>query len=1032
VKARSLGAIPWAPPPTDASPAVRKLAEDLRAATSGEIRFDAGTRAVYSTDASNYRQLPIGVVVPATVDDVVASVEVCRAHRVPVLSRGGGTSLAGQCCNAAVVIDHSKHLRRIVELDAEGRTARVQAGTVLDRIRNRGKMLHPALTFGPDPSTHDHCTIGGMIGNNACGNHAIMAEFYGPGPRMEHNVREMEVLTYDGLRLRVGPTTERELDAIIRVGGRRGEIYGSLRDLRDRYADLIRNRFPQIPRRVSGYSLDALLPENGFNVSRALVGTESTCVTVLEASLEMIPDFPHRSLLLLGFEDLYAATYPVPMYREHRPIALEGWDDDLIEDNRRLGVHTEEMKMLPAGSGWIMAEFGGYSLHEADGRAQALLDQARGEKGFVEGKLVDDPVLEEALWSIRESGLGATAFVPGERDGLPGWEDSAVPPEHVSAYLRDLCNLFEKYGYQGSLYGHFGQGCVHSSISFDLVTPGGLRAFRSFVDESSDLVLAHGGSFSGEHGDGQARGELLVKMYGSELMEAFREFKSIWDPDWMMNPGKLIDARPITSDLKLGPSYSPKPVEVHFAYPEDHGSFAHAAFRCQGIGKCRRTESGTMCPSYMVTREETHTTRGRARVLFEMMNGAEIDLWRSEEVHEALDLCLSCKGCKGDCPVGVDMATYKAEVLSHYYEGRVRPRVAYAMGLIHWWSQLASKAPHVANFVTHAPGLSSLVKRAGGIAPQREAPWFADETFKAWFRRRPERTGDRPTVILWPDTFTDHFHPDIGKAHVEILEAAGYRVKVPQPSLCCGRPLYDYGMLDLAKRLWRRVLDSLQADIRAGVPLVGMEPSCLAAFRDELPNLFPEDEDAKRLAKQSFMLSEFLVNETGWDPPKLSGRRALVQGHCHHRAIMKLDCEQRVLDSLGLDYRIPDSGCCGMAGSFGFEAGEKYRVSQAAGERVILPQVRDADEDTLIVADGFSCRTQIEQGTGRKSMHLAQVILMALRANQLSDAWAGFASSGEEEAATPNGRRVAALARAGAVVVGAALAWRMVQRGRTG
>jgi FAD/FMN-containing dehydrogenase/Fe-S oxidoreductase len=983
VNEEPLGAIRWAPPAKDAPEAVRGLAEELRRSTQGEVRFDSGTLAVYSTDASNYRHVPLGVVIPRTVDDVIAAVDVCRDRGVPILSRGGGTSLAGQCCNVAVVIDHSKYLRRILDIDREDRSCRVQAGAVLDDVRNSGLRGDPPLTFGPDPSTHDHCTIGGMIGNNACGNHAIMAEFYGPGPRMEHNVKDMEVLTYDGLRLRVGPTSDQELDAIVSAGGRLGEIYGGLRDLRDRYTAQIRERFPQIPRRVSGYNLDALLPENGFDVARALVGTESTCVTVIEATLKMVPAFAHKSMVLLGFDDVVAATAPVPLYRDHKPIALEGWDQDLVEDNRRLGRHGREIEMLPAGQGWILAEFGGESVEEADGRARRLLKDVRKEPGFMEGKVVDDPALEEAIWTLRESGLGVTAFVPGEPDALPGWEDSAVPPDKVSPYLRDLCALFDRFGYQGALYGHFGQGCVHCSITFDLMSREGVATWRSFLDEASDLVLSHGGSLSGEHGDGQSRGELLEKMFGPELMDAFREFKSIWDPLGRMNPGKVVDARPITSDLKLGSGYGPAPVRTHFGYPEDHGSFAHAAFRCQGIGKCRRTGGGTMCPSYMVTREERHTTRGRARILFEMLNGQELEPWRSEEVLEALDLCLSCKGCKSECPVNVDMATYKAEFLSHHYRGRLRPRAAYAMGLIPWWARLASRTPRLANRATHAPVLGALVKRAGGIAPERQVPVFAEEPFTSWFRRRPptEAVRDAPRVILWPDTFTNFFHPDIGKAHVEVMEAVGRRVTVPDRPLCCGRPLYDYGMLNLAKRLWRRVLDALRSDIREGVPLIGMEPSCLAAFRDELPNLFPYDQDAKRLSGQAQMLSEFLVRVPGWKPPRLEGRRALVQGHCHHRAIMTLDRERELLDGLGLDYELPDSGCCGMAGSFGFEAGDKYRVAQAVGERVILPKVREAPGDTLIVADGFSCRTQIEGGTGRTPLHLAQVLRMALHAS---------------------------------------------------
>jgi Fe-S oxidoreductase len=466
-------------------------------------------------------------------------------------------------------------------------------------------------------------------------------------------------------------------------------------------------------------------------------------------------------------------------------------------------------------------------------------------------------------------------------------------------------------------------------------------------------------------------------MFGPELVEAFREFKSIWDPEGRMNPGRIVDPDPITSNLKLGSDYVPKPVDVRFAYPDDGGSFAHAALRCVGVGECRRLGGGTMCPSFMVTRDERHTTRGRARVLFEMMNGAEIDPWKSEDVFEALELCLSCKGCKSDCPVGVDMATYKAEFLSHYYRGRVRPRVAYAMGLIPWWARLASVAPGLANAATSAPVVGDLLKRAGGIAPERAAPRFARETFRRWFERRGPRGDGRRRVVLWPDTFTNAFDPDIGKAHVRVLEAAGFTVSLPRGWVCCGRPLYDYGMLGLAQRLLHRTIDSLRDDIRAGTPVVGMEPSCVATFRDELPGLLPHDRDATRLSGQTVMLSELLSGLEGWRAPTLR-RRALVDGHCHHKAVMGFEAERDVLGRVGLDVDVVEAGCCGMAGSFGFERGEKYEVSVRAGERVLLPAVRAAAGDTLVVTDGFSCRTQIGQGTGRSALHLAQVLALAL------------------------------------------------------
>jgi FAD/FMN-containing dehydrogenase/Fe-S oxidoreductase len=954
---------------------------ELRERLRGEVRFDKGTRAIYSTDSSNYRQLPIGVVIPRDMEDVVATVQACREQAVPILSRGGGTSLAGQCCNEAVIIDFSKYVNRILELDREALLARVQPGVILDDLRNLGESGSPRITFGPDPSTHDHCTIGGMIGNNSCGTHSVLAEFYGPGARMEHNVAELEILTYDGLRLRVGRTSDEELARLIEGGGRKGEIYAKLRDLRDRYADLIRERYPDFPRRVSGYSLDELLPERGFNVAGALIGSESTCVTVLEATVKMVPSPPARSAVIVGYEDVYAAADQIPRVREHRPIGLEGFDENLIEDNRKLGIHIEELKMLPEGKGWLLVEFGGETREESDEKANALIKDLADTPGHLESKLFDDPDAEAEIWEVRESGLGATAFVPGMPDTHEGWEDSAVPPERLGDYLRGLRRLFEKYGYACSLYGHFGQGCVHTRIDFDLHSAGGIRAFRSFLEEASDLVLSYGGSLSGEHGDGQSRAELLPKMYGAELIQAFREFKGIWDPEGRMNPGKLVDPYPISSNLRLGSDYRPPEVETHFSYPEDSGSFAHATERCVGIGKCRRMGGGVMCPSFMVTRDEEHTTRGRARALFEMMNAdrGELELWKSEEVLRALDLCLSCKGCKVECPVNVDMATYKAEFLSHHYRGRLRPRVAYAMGLIFLWARLASKAPRLANLVTHAPGLSRAVKRTGGIATEREAPRFAHPTLAAWVSRR-QRPEGKPKVLLWPDTFTNYFHPEVGKAAVEVLEAAGYRVVLPAMPVCCGRPLYDYGMLDTAERLLRRTLKGLRPAIRAGALVIGLEPSCLAVFRDELPNLFPHDEDAKRLAKQSFLLSEFLAGHAdGWGPPRLS-RRALVQRHCHHQAVMGFEADQKILERLGLDYQILDSGCCGLAGSFGFEAGEKYEVSMKAGERVLFPAIREAPPETLIIADGFSCRTQIEHGTGRRALHLAQVIRLAQEA----------------------------------------------------
>jgi FAD/FMN-containing dehydrogenase/NAD-dependent dihydropyrimidine dehydrogenase PreA subunit len=643
--------------------AAQALAEDLRRRIKGEVRFDNGSRALYSTDGSNYRQVPIGVVIPRSVEDMIEIVAACREHEAPVLARGGGTSLAGQCCNTAVVIDVSKYLRGILQIDAEHRRAVVEPGCVLDELRDHAEQFH--LTFGPDPATHDHNTLGGMIGNNSCGIHALMAG------RTADNVNELEILTYDGLRLRVGPTSEEELGSIIRQGGRRGEIYAGLKNLRDKYADLIREHYPKIPRRVSGYILDELLPENGFNVARALVGTEGCCVLVLQADLHLVPSPPKRSLLVLGYPDVYSDGDHIPDLLQYQPLGLEGLDDRLMGYMRAKHMRPGHLELLPEGDGWLLVEFGGDTQQEADDWAIRLMEDLKKDDNPPEMKLFDDPEEQEKVWEIRESGLAATAHVPGEHETWPGWVDAAVPPAKVGHYLRDFRKLLERYDYACSLYGHFGDGCIHVRIDFDLSSKGGIEKYKAFTSDAADLVVSYGGSLSGEHGDGQARADLLSKIFGSELVQAFQEFKALWDPLNRMNPGKVVDPFPRDDNLRLGADYRPPRLNTVFAYAEDEGSFAKAALRCVGVGKCRHINKGVMCPSYMATYEEKHSTRGRARLLFEMVQGMDHEDaplkegWKSEAVFEALDLCLACKGCLSDCPVDVDMATYKAEFHFH-------------------------------------------------------------------------------------------------------------------------------------------------------------------------------------------------------------------------------------------------------------------------------------------------------------------------------------------------------------------------------
>ncbi len=954
---------------------VRALVVDLLNEVRGEVKFDAGARALYATDASNYRQLPMGVVVPRDVDDVVATVAIAARHDAPIFSRGGGTALAGQTCNTGVVIDFSRHVNRLLGIDAQARTARVEPGIVLDTLRDAAEQH--GLTFGPDPATHNHCTLGGMLGNNSCGVHSVYA-----GKTVD-NTRQLDVLTYDGLRLSVGATGDEELASIIGSGGRRGEIYAALRDIRDTYADEIRARYPNIPRRVSGYNLDQLLPENGFNVARALVGTESTCVTILGATLDLVHSPKSRSLLVLGYPDVFAAADDVPFILESKPLACEGLDRGLVKDMLSKGLHPDDVGMLPDGDGWLLVEFGGDTREESDAAATELRSKLQGRSNAPSTHLYERASEEAKLWEVRESGLGATANITGRSITSPGWEDSAVPPDRFGDYLRDIQLLFDRYDYRVDKYGHFGDGVLHCRIPFDLETAEGVATMRRFVGDASDLVMRYGGSFSGEHGDGQSRGELLPKMFGDRLVQAFSEFKSAWDPRWRMNPGKVVRPNPIVGNLRLGTDYAPATPTTHFQYPGDQFSFANAALRCVGVGKCRREEGGTMCPSYMVTHEEQHSTRGRARLLFEMLNGAELrkDGWRSEPVREALDLCLACKGCKGDCPVDVDMATYKAEFLSHYYSGRLRPAPAYAMGMIYWWAGLASRAPRLVNALTSAPVVSGLGKRLAGLAPQRTIPKFAPATFRQWWRTRsaPARVAPRGRVVLWADTFNNHFHPSVAKAAVTVLEDAGYEVVVPERRLCCGRPLYDWGMLDLAKGLLRQTMRELRSELRAGTPIVGLEPSCISVFRDEARELYPRRPDARRLQSQSYLLTEFLAQEVpDHDFGTLEGS-ALVHQHCHHKSVLNANPEPELFGKLGLDVDLlSDDGCCGMAGSFGFEA-DKYDVSVAVGERELLPRVRGADPDTMVVTGGFSCREQIRQLTPREAQHPAEVIAEAIQ-----------------------------------------------------
>ena len=965
----------------DSFPEADSLARELRTTIKGEVRFNRGSRAAYSMDASNYRQIPIGIVVPRNEADVITTVSICRKFGAPILSRGGGTSLAGQGCNVAVVLDFSKYLNRILELDPERRFARVQPGLVLDTLRDAAEKH--GLTFAPDPSTHNRCTLGGMIGNNSSGTHSLM------GGKVQDNIEELRVLLYDGTILTVGATSSEELAQVIRENGRRGQIYSGLLRLRDRYGDLARDRFAKIPRRVSGYNFDELLPETSFNVARALVGSEGTCVIVLEAKVRLVHSPPYKSLVCLGCKDVFVAADSVPDILRLKPIALEGFEGDVLAVMRQKNLQPENIALLPPGNGYLLAEFGGDTAAEGDAEADKLVNWLRKQPVPPVIKVVRDPDEVKRIWKVREASNGGTTVIPGQHSIThEGWEDAAVHPRMLGRYLRDYKALLAKHGYKGWYYGHFGEGCVHQRVTFDLETDRGVRTFRRFLEEAADLVLEYGGSISGEHGDGHARAFLYEKMFSPELVEGFRQFKRLWDPDNKLNPGKVVDPYPPEAFLKLGADYNPLPAKTHFHFPDDQGSLEKATQRCVGVGACRKTDAGTMCPSYQVTREEIHSTRGGAHLLFELLQGELLKGgWRDQAVKESMDLCLSCKGCKSECPTNVDIATYKSEFLSHYYEGRPRPLNHYAFGFIDRWARLASFAPKLVNAISSSPVINRVAKAVLQVAQQCELPKFAEETFVSWVRNRSIGRGLGREVVLFADTFNNYFRPNTARAAWEVLQSAGFAVQVPQTQehLCCGRPLYDFGLLGAAKKYLQKVLHALEPYVNAGLPVIMLEPSCASVFRDELRGLFPHHGVAYRLRQQIFTLSSFLQTQNDYEPPRLPGRKVLLHGHCHHKAVLKFSDEEALLRRMGVELKSLDSGCCGMAGPFGFESANTI-ISQALGERVLLPAVRASGPDTIVLTDGFSCREQIAQNTDREPLHIAEVLRMAMEPRLGEDA----------------------------------------------
>ncbi|MCH0562040.1 MULTISPECIES: FAD-binding and (Fe-S)-binding domain-containing protein [unclassified Streptomyces] len=965
------------------------LEAELRGTVRGEVDFGVTARALTTMDASNHRRVPLGVVAPRDADDVAAVLEACRARGVPVVARGAGTSIAGQATGTGVVLDFTRHMNRLLRLDPQARTAVVQPGLVLDRLQEAAAPY--GLRFGPDPSTHSRCTLGGMVGNNSCGAHSVA---WGT---TADSVAGLDVITARGRRLRLGREWAGAPDG--------------LRELAEGNLARLRTGFPGLPRRISGYALDALLPENGADVARSFCGSEGTLAVLTQAVVRLVEAPPARALAVLGYTDESAAAQAAAGLLAHGPLTVEGMAADLVPS----------AVSLPRGGAWLFVETGGESADEARARAETIVRSA----DVLDAAVVTDPAAQRALWRIREDAAGTATRMPDGTEAWPGWEDCAVPPARLGAYLRDFRALLAAHGLRGTPYGHFGDGCIHVRVDFDLVTAAGVAHYRRFSGELAELVVAHGGSLSGEHGDGLARSELLPRMYGAQTVALFERAKALWDPDDLLNPGVLVRPAPLDANLRFA-VLPREPVEVAFGYPADRGDFSAAVRRCVGVAKCRtETVSGptVMCPSYRVTGREEHSTRGRARLLHEMLAGELVtDGWHSAEVRDALDLCLSCKGCRSDCPVEVDMATYKAEFLHHHYAGRRRPAAHYALGWLPVWLRRVARTrtARLVNALAAVPPLAWAAKRAGGIAPERGIPRLAGRTFSRWWERRgprgPADGGD--LVVLWPDTFTEYFSPSVGRAAVRVLEAAGLRVALPptvhlgrppvgdgrtvaldpvsllrgRGRVCCGLTYVSTGQLDRARTVLRRTLDLMEPVLETAAPVVVLEPSCAAALRTDLPELLHDDPRAARLAARVLTFAETLERHApGWTPPRVD-RPVAGQTHCHQHAVLGDAADRRLREAAGLTGDLT-GGCCGLAGNFGFEKGH-FDVSRACAQEQLLPAVRDAAPDAVLLADGFSCRTQLQQLAGARGRHLAEVLAQALRGDVGAGDAAGGATAG--------------------------------------
>jgi FAD/FMN-containing dehydrogenase/Fe-S oxidoreductase len=951
---------------------VNDLEQDLRKRVRGSVRFDEGSRLLYSTDASMYQVEPIGVVIPRDADDVAAAIDVARSQRVAVLPRGGGTSLTGQTVNRALVLDFSPHMNQVLEVNTEEGWARVQPGLVQDELNAHVRPL--GLLFGPDTSTSNRATLGGMLGNNSGGSHSIAY-----GLTVDH-VLELTTLLADGTPVVFGTLTADAFEAKCRLDGAEGRIYREIAAIRREFADEIRARYPKHWRRVAGYNLDEAIKDFPLNVARVVVGSEGTLLTVLEAKVRLVKRPAKTALDVIHYRHIQEALESSQSILETGPYAVELTDKVILDLARNNIEQSKRMAFVNGDPGAILiVEYAGQTDAEVRAKVEAL-EARRVREGFgYAAHLAYDAGEQQSIWKLRKAGLGLLLGMKGDKKPIAFVEDTCVEPKHLKDFVPRFAEIFAKHDTTGAYYGHCSVGCLHIRPVIDLKTPRGLEQVRAIADEITDLVLEYSGTISSEHGDGRARSPFLERMYGPTLMGAFRRLKRAFDPDNRMNPGNIVDSPGILENLRYGVSYKTWEPTTLLDFSEQ-GGFAAAVEMCNGVGACRKKLEGTMCPSYMATRDEEHSTRGRANALRAVLSGRMAPAeFTGKRLHEVMDLCLECKGCKAECPANVDMAKMKYEFLYHYYQANGLPLRNRLFGRIADLNAVGARVPALANRLANLPLNRWLLEKVAGIDRRRPLPAFAAQTFEAWFRRRtPPASSPRGEVVLFHDTFVNYNAPGIGEAAVHLLEAGGYEVVLVDRK-CCGRPMISKGMLTEARDHARYNVARLHPYAARGVAIVGLEPSCLLTLRDEWVDLLRTDE-ARTVARQSALLEQFLLRERerGLDLPfARHGRQALLHGHCHQKALVGTAPTVAALTWAGYAVSEVDSGCCGMAGSFGFER-EHYDVSVALGNRRLAPAVKAAPAGTEVIAPGISCRQQIEHLAGRRAKHPAEALWQAL------------------------------------------------------